>query len=394
MANLVAHPEQLEAVRDDRSPDPRRVRRDAALVAAGAHDHAAARGGRGALGRRSSRRAARSPASSARPTATTAASTGPRCSTSCAPTSTSVARVLRRRRPPRPSASDATSASGPCCRLFEIEVGVNDLLDAMTDIRFADGTPPPEPGCSPAPRAACTSSSRPQRRNDHDRTPPHREPPRQGLLGLRRGRPRPHRVLFTEDAPHRACASAATATWSARSRAATAIRALHADSMAAQTDQRRHNLSNLWFEKETDDAAIAVTNLTLLSIEDGAIRVLSSGWYRDQLVRPGRRLAHRATATSTSTSPTDHGQHRPHPREVGGADAARRRRRRHHHRAPHHLGRARRARPPPGQRAARAAASTAWRCSAATAWRSSPRTRSSTRRSTTRPGAPASSPSR
>ena len=63
-----------------------------------------------------------------------------------------------------------------------------------------------------------------------------------------------------------------------------AIRALHADSMAAQTDQRRHNLSNLWFEKETADEATTVTNLTLLSIEDGAIRVLSSGWYRDQLV--------------------------------------------------------------------------------------------------------------
>ena len=63
-----------------------------------------------------------------------------------------------------------------------------------------------------------------------------------------------------------------------------AIRKLHADSLAAQTDQRRHNLSNLWFEKDTDDEAIAVTNLTLLSIENGAIRVLSSGWYRDQLV--------------------------------------------------------------------------------------------------------------
>ncbi|GLZ45396.1 hypothetical protein Acsp06_15810 [Actinomycetospora sp. NBRC 106375] len=64
-----------------------------------------------------------------------------------------------------------------------------------------------------------------------------------------------------------------------------AIRKLHADSMAAQTDQRRHNLSNLWFEKESDDEAVAVTNLTLLSIEDGAVRVLSSGWYRDQLVQ-------------------------------------------------------------------------------------------------------------
>jgi hypothetical protein len=64
-----------------------------------------------------------------------------------------------------------------------------------------------------------------------------------------------------------------------------AIRALHADSMAAQTDQRRHNLSNIWVEKESGDEATVVSNLTLLSVEDGAVRVLSSGWYRDQLVR-------------------------------------------------------------------------------------------------------------
>lgn len=66
-----------------------------------------------------------------------------------------------------------------------------------------------------------------------------------------------------------------------------AIRALHADSMAAQTDQRRHNLSNTWVEKESADAATVYSNLTLLSIEDGAIAVLSSGWYRDQFVRQG-----------------------------------------------------------------------------------------------------------
>ena len=63
-----------------------------------------------------------------------------------------------------------------------------------------------------------------------------------------------------------------------------AIRALHADSMAAQSDQRRHNLSNVWIEKESADEATVVSNLTLLSIENGAIRLLSSGWYRDQLV--------------------------------------------------------------------------------------------------------------
>lgn len=63
-----------------------------------------------------------------------------------------------------------------------------------------------------------------------------------------------------------------------------AIRTLHADSMAAQTDQRRHNLSNTWVDEETADEATVVTNLTLLSVEHGAVGVLSSGWYRDQLV--------------------------------------------------------------------------------------------------------------
>lgn len=66
-----------------------------------------------------------------------------------------------------------------------------------------------------------------------------------------------------------------------------AIRKLHADSLAAQTDQRRHNVSNLLVNAETADTASTVCNLTLLSIEGGAARVLSSGWYRDELVREG-----------------------------------------------------------------------------------------------------------
>jgi hypothetical protein len=66
-----------------------------------------------------------------------------------------------------------------------------------------------------------------------------------------------------------------------------AIRKLHADSLAAQTDQRRHNFSNLIIDKETDDSASTTANLTLLSIENGAVKVLSSGWYRDEMVREG-----------------------------------------------------------------------------------------------------------
>jgi ketosteroid isomerase-like protein len=66
-----------------------------------------------------------------------------------------------------------------------------------------------------------------------------------------------------------------------------AIRTLHADSLAAQTDQRRHNLSNLVLVKETPDTASTTSNLTLLSIENGSVKVLSSGWYRDDLVKTG-----------------------------------------------------------------------------------------------------------
>jgi len=73
-----------------------------------------------------------------------------------------------------------------------------------------------------------------------------------------------------------------------------AIRKLHADSLAGQTDQRRHNISNLVVQKETAEAAQTTSNLTLLSIENGAVRVLSSGWYSDELVkRDGRWLISR-----------------------------------------------------------------------------------------------------
>lgn len=66
-----------------------------------------------------------------------------------------------------------------------------------------------------------------------------------------------------------------------------AIRKLHADSLEGQTDQRRHNLSNLVIVKETADSASTTTNLTLLSIENGVMKVLSSGWYRDELIKQG-----------------------------------------------------------------------------------------------------------
>jgi hypothetical protein len=110
------------------------------------------------------------------------------------------------------------------------------------------------------------------RRSRDDRTGRDRERPGAGVLGLRRERRRPDRRAVHRIGPFEG---------------REAIRKLHADSLAAQTDQRRHNLSNVVLVKESPDTATTTSNLTLLSIENGAVRVLSSGWYRDDLVKSG-----------------------------------------------------------------------------------------------------------
>lgn len=63
-----------------------------------------------------------------------------------------------------------------------------------------------------------------------------------------------------------------------------AIMKLMTDTLAAQTDTRRHVISNIFFE--TGDAATAtvVSVLTLFSVEHGEISVISSGIYRDTVV--------------------------------------------------------------------------------------------------------------
>jgi 3-phenylpropionate/cinnamic acid dioxygenase small subunit len=73
------------------------------------------------------------------------------------------------------------------------------------------------------------------------------------------------------------------------------IMKLMADSMEEQTDQRRHNVSNLFFETAGNDSAVVVSNLTLFGTEDGAIRLITTGVYRDTVVRTGSdwQLLHR-----------------------------------------------------------------------------------------------------
>jgi 3-phenylpropionate/cinnamic acid dioxygenase small subunit len=62
------------------------------------------------------------------------------------------------------------------------------------------------------------------------------------------------------------------------------IMQLMTDSMAEQTDQRRHVVSNVYFDGERDGNPVVVSNLTLMATENGEIQLLSAGVYRDTVV--------------------------------------------------------------------------------------------------------------
>jgi 3-phenylpropionate/cinnamic acid dioxygenase small subunit len=65
------------------------------------------------------------------------------------------------------------------------------------------------------------------------------------------------------------------------------IHGLFVGAAAEQEDQRRHVVSNIFFEDETDTSVTAVSFLTLISIQDGAANVISTGVYTDKLVLEG-----------------------------------------------------------------------------------------------------------
>lgn len=62
------------------------------------------------------------------------------------------------------------------------------------------------------------------------------------------------------------------------------IMTLMTDSFAQQTDQRRHVVSNIFFESAGDHKATVISNLTLLGTENGEIRLISAGVYKDEVV--------------------------------------------------------------------------------------------------------------
>ena len=63
-----------------------------------------------------------------------------------------------------------------------------------------------------------------------------------------------------------------------------AIMKLFTDSMATQTDVRRHVVSNIFFDESGADP-VAISNLTLLATENGEIQLLTAGIYRDTMVQ-------------------------------------------------------------------------------------------------------------
>lgn len=63
------------------------------------------------------------------------------------------------------------------------------------------------------------------------------------------------------------------------------IMKLMSDSIDAQTDVRKHVISNLFFEEEADTTARTISNLTLFGTENGDVRLITTGFYHDQLIK-------------------------------------------------------------------------------------------------------------
>lgn len=65
------------------------------------------------------------------------------------------------------------------------------------------------------------------------------------------------------------------------------IMGLMRDSMQAQKDKRRHVTTNTMVVGESAGEISLVSNLTLTAVESGAIRLVTSGLYRDRVRRQG-----------------------------------------------------------------------------------------------------------
>lgn len=66
-----------------------------------------------------------------------------------------------------------------------------------------------------------------------------------------------------------------------------AIMGLLSATLEAQTDTRRHIISNFVFEAEEDGEATVISQIVLASTENGEIRLITSGIYRDVVRNTG-----------------------------------------------------------------------------------------------------------
>jgi ketosteroid isomerase-like protein len=62
------------------------------------------------------------------------------------------------------------------------------------------------------------------------------------------------------------------------------INGLFEGSLEEQDDQRRHVVTNIYFQNETDTSATTVSYLTLITVKGGELTVISSGVYTDDVV--------------------------------------------------------------------------------------------------------------
>ncbi|CAA9553791.1 MAG: hypothetical protein AVDCRST_MAG33-1111 [uncultured Thermomicrobiales bacterium] len=66
-----------------------------------------------------------------------------------------------------------------------------------------------------------------------------------------------------------------------------AVMKLMTDSLASQTDQRRHVTTNFVLRSEDGSTAVVNSYLTLISVEGGKATLLSTAKYEDELVKEG-----------------------------------------------------------------------------------------------------------
>jgi len=74
------------------------------------------------------------------------------------------------------------------------------------------------------------------------------------------------------------------------------IMGLMRDAAETQTDIRRHVTTNLFFEdSNSSDAVQCTANLTITAVENDAIRLITSGYYKDSFIRVADQwlIAHR-----------------------------------------------------------------------------------------------------